>query len=133
MRIISLTLTCLFSSSTEIFLVSLCFSLGTRQIFHFKFRLFSHCSSRCRLRCGFGRSFHRRHLCLTQRHPQQTRLPPLHHGNGHLQHPGRLSGGYGHDNQGEPGGSVTPVTARGSEQPEKETSVDSQCCQLLDV
>lgn len=68
-------------------------------------------SSRCRLRRGLGRPLHCRHLRLAQRRPQQTHLPPLHHGDRHLQHPGGLPGGHGHDNQREPGGRVAAVAS----------------------
>lgn len=67
-------------------------------------------SSRCRLRCGFGGPLHCCHVRLAQCHAQQTHLPPLHHSHRHLQHPGRVPGGYGHDNQRELGGCFAPVT-----------------------
>lgn len=70
----------------------------------------SHPSSRCGLRRGFGGPLRRGHLRLAQRHPRQTRLPPLHHSDRHLQHPGGVPGGDGHDYQREPGGRVAAVT-----------------------
>lgn len=59
---------------------------------------------------GHRSSFHHSHVLVVQPQPRQTRVPPLHHGNGHGQRSAGLPHGRGSDRQRQPGIRPAAVT-----------------------